>query len=89
MWCEGEIVGVADGIVTRGARATNLLPAGALQIKWSEDAEREEPESFAKIILHPNKWNRDVQYAWRSGGRLLSLTALLAAICRLIEVLIK
>eukprot|EP00965_Chrysotila_dentata_P066503 2201731-Pleurochrysis_carterae.AAC.1 len=66
MWCEGEIVRVADGISDkRSERARNLLPAGALQIKWPEDTEREEPESFAWMSLHPNKWNRDVQYAWR------------------------
>eukprot|EP00965_Chrysotila_dentata_P108891 3597346-Pleurochrysis_carterae.AAC.1 len=66
MWCEGEVESVADGTSDkRSHRARTLLPAGALKMKWPEDAEREEPENFAWIILHPGKWNRDVQYAWR------------------------
>ena len=67
MWCEGEVVSVADGTSDkRSERARTLLPAGALQLKWPADEERDElPESFTWTILHPQKWNRDVQNAWR------------------------
>eukprot|EP00965_Chrysotila_dentata_P135869 4491415-Pleurochrysis_carterae.AAC.1 len=66
MWCEGEVVSVADGMSDKCMpRSRTLLPAGALQIKWPEDAERDEPESFAWTVLHPAEWNRDVQHAWR------------------------
>eukprot|EP00965_Chrysotila_dentata_P253548 6211298-Pleurochrysis_carterae.AAC.1 len=66
MWCEGEVVSVADGTTDKKTeRARTLLPAGALKFKWPADEEREEPESFTWSILHPQKWNRDVQNAWR------------------------
>eukprot|EP00965_Chrysotila_dentata_P197674 6178329-Pleurochrysis_carterae.AAC.1 len=66
MWCEAKKESVVDGTTDkRSERARTLLPAGALKLKWPEDAEREEPESYSWTILHPNKWNRDVQNAWR------------------------
>eukprot|EP00965_Chrysotila_dentata_P146972 4852092-Pleurochrysis_carterae.AAC.1 len=56
MWCEGEVVSVANGESDkRSERARTLLPAGALRLKWPEDVEREEPESFTWTILHPQK----------------------------------
>eukprot|EP00965_Chrysotila_dentata_P056179 1862455-Pleurochrysis_carterae.AAC.2 len=62
MWCKGKVVSVADGTNDkRSERARTLLPAGALKLKYPEDAEREESESFTWTILHPQKWNRDVQ----------------------------
>ena len=57
---------IADGETDKASeRCKNLLPAGAVRIKWPEDQDYGEKESFGWIVLHPNKWNRDVQNAWR------------------------
>eukprot|EP00965_Chrysotila_dentata_P152655 5045258-Pleurochrysis_carterae.AAC.2 len=65
MWCEGEVVSVADGKSDkRSKRARTLLPAGAIQFKWPADKERNEPELYTWTILHPQMWNKDVQNAW-------------------------
>eukprot|EP00965_Chrysotila_dentata_P008310 271403-Pleurochrysis_carterae.AAC.1 len=45
MWCEGDVANVADGTSDKKSeRARTLLAAGAIQFKWPEDAERDEPE---------------------------------------------
>eukprot|EP00965_Chrysotila_dentata_P125423 4146849-Pleurochrysis_carterae.AAC.1 len=66
MWCEGEVESVANGLSDKKSeRARTLLPAGAIRFKWPADPERDEPESYTWTILHPAKWNKDVQNAWR------------------------
>ena len=66
IWCSGEVVQVADGVSDKASeRHKKLLPAGAVRMKYPEDPEYAEGESFAWQVLHPAKWNRDVQYGWR------------------------
>ena len=66
IWCSGEVVQVADGVSDKeSARHKKLLPAGAVRIKYPEDPEYAESEHYAWQVLHPSKWNRDVQYGWR------------------------
>ena len=36
-----------------------------VRLKWPADADYGEEESYSWRVLHPNKWNRDVPYAWR------------------------
>eukprot|EP00965_Chrysotila_dentata_P025294 840418-Pleurochrysis_carterae.AAC.1 len=56
MWCEGEVVSVADGTSDKKSqRARTLLSAGAIRFKWPADEAREEEESFTWTILHPQK----------------------------------
>eukprot|EP00965_Chrysotila_dentata_P127707 4222742-Pleurochrysis_carterae.AAC.1 len=56
MWCNGEVASVADGTSNKKSeKARTLLPAGAVHFKWPADVERDEPESFTWIILHPAK----------------------------------
>eukprot|EP00965_Chrysotila_dentata_P180625 5962729-Pleurochrysis_carterae.AAC.1 len=64
MWCEGEVASVADGTSNkRTERARTLRPAGAIRFLWPADPDRDEPQSFKWTILHPGKWNKDVQNA--------------------------
>eukprot|EP00965_Chrysotila_dentata_P123718 4089784-Pleurochrysis_carterae.AAC.1 len=61
MWCQGEVVSVANGTSNkRSERNRALLPAGALQLKWPADNERDEPERLTWTIMNPQKWNRDL-----------------------------
>ena len=66
IWCSGEVVEVADGKTTkRSAKCKSPLPWGAVRIKWSEDQEFDEAESFVWSVLKPADWNRDVHLGWR------------------------
>ena len=53
IWCECEVVEVADGVTTkRTPRCKNLMPAGALRVRWPEDASRKEPRGDVQLD-HP------------------------------------
>jgi hypothetical protein len=71
IWCEGEIVLVANGTTTKetpdSARCKKLAQAGAVRIRWPEDLDREvpEPEQFTWHILQEATWNQDVHLGWR------------------------
>lgn len=57
---------VADGDKDKkSARCKKILPAGAVRIKWPEDAEYDEAESFVWSILKPSAFNKDVHLGWR------------------------
>ena len=57
---------MADGIThKRTDRCTNILPAGALLWAWDADTEYDEGAGEQWMILHPEKFNKHVQYAWR------------------------
>ena len=45
--------------------AQKILPAGALLWAWDEDKEFQEAAGEKWLVLHPGKYNRHVQYAWR------------------------
>jgi len=66
IWASGVIKRVADGMThKRTERCTNILPAGALLWAWEADPAYEEAAGEQWMILHPDKWNKHVQYAWR------------------------
>ena len=66
IWASGKVVRIADGVNTkRTEKCTKLLPAGALLWAWDADPEFNEAAGEQWMILHPDKWNRHVQYAWR------------------------
>lgn len=73
IWASGRVVRVADGLTDkRSQRARDVLPAGALLWAWEADAEFDEPAGEKWLVLHPQKWNKHVQYAWRYDPRELS-----------------
>lgn len=57
---------VADGQTDKKSScAKKILPAGAVRIKWPQDVEFDEEESFVWSILNPNNFNKDVHLGWR------------------------
>ena len=57
---------VADGLTDkRSPRARKILPAGMLLWAWDADPEYDEPAGEQWLVLRPDKWNAQVQYAWR------------------------
>ena len=66
IWASGVVKRVADGLTnTRSARAKKILPAGALLWAWDADPDFDEVAGEQWLILQPEKWNKQVQYAWR------------------------
>ncbi|KAL1520316.1 hypothetical protein AB1Y20_021907 [Prymnesium parvum] len=69
IWCEGEVVQIADGESDRQTpRCKKLLPAGAVRIKWPADVEYDEAESYVWSVLKPSAFNKDVHLGWRYAG---------------------
>ena len=66
IWASGMVTRVAEGLTDkRSARARKILPAGALLWAWDADKDRGELSGEQWLILLPEKWNKQVQYAWR------------------------
>ena len=66
IWASGKIVRVADGLTDKSsARAKKILPAGALLWAWEADADYDEEAGEQWLILKPEKWRKQTQYAWR------------------------
>ena len=42
-----------------------FLPAGAILWAWEADADFDEVAGEQWLVLLPNKWAKQVQYAWR------------------------
>ena len=83
IWCEGEVVQVANGTTDRASpRCKNLLKAGALRIRWPEDKERDEDESFTWSIFQDADWNQDAHLGWRFTKEELAKRAAAAAAAR-------
>ena len=62
----GVVKRVADGLTDkRSQRCSSILPAGALLWGWAADTEFDEKEGEQWMVLHPAKFNKHVQYAWR------------------------
>eukprot|EP00966_Prymnesium_polylepis_P292497 6755100-Prymnesium_polylepis.1 len=57
---------VADGHTDKkSARCTNILPGGAVRIKFPKDVEFDEAEHFVWSVLKPDHFNKDVHLGWR------------------------
>ena len=66
IWAPGQVKRVADGLTSkRSERCKTILPAGALLWAWEADAEFGEKAGEQWMVLHPDKYNKHVQYAWR------------------------
>ena len=66
IWASGTVKRVADGLThKRTERCKSILPAGALLWGWDADPRFDEKEGEQWMVLHPDKYNRHVQYAWR------------------------
>ena len=85
IWCEGEVVLVANGTTTtekpENARCKKLAEAGAVRIKWPADVAREEPETFMWCILQDADFapRKDRHLAWRLSASELQKRAQLAS----------
>ena len=57
IWCAGTVTEIADGRKTTGKAVgmdkKDILPYGAVRVKWEADTEREEAESYTWSILKP------------------------------------
>jgi hypothetical protein len=69
IWCEGEVVLVANGTSTlekpECAKCKKLANAGAVRIRWPADPERKEPETHSWHIFQDALWNEDKHLGWR------------------------
>ena len=66
IWASGVVKRVADGVSDKASsRCKKILPAGALLWAWEADAEYDEVAGEKWMVLHPSKYNKHVQYAWR------------------------
>ena len=65
--CTRRLLAEATLTHKRSERCTNILPAGALLWAWEADAEFDEKAGEQWMVLHPDKYNKQVQYAWRVG----------------------
>ena len=36
-----------------------------MRIKWPADQDRDEPESYAWAVLHPDNWRKETNLGWR------------------------
>ena len=77
IWCAGTIVKVADGRTTKSSKkAKSPLKWGAVRIRWPEDAEYAERESFVWSVLKPADFTKERHLGWRySKAELAKLRA--------------
>ena len=66
IWCVGTVVQVADGKTFKSKKAKPpLMPWGAVRIRWPEDAEFGEKESFVWSVLKPADFAKECHLGWR------------------------
>ena len=66
IWASGTVKRIADGLTDkRSKRAQKVLPAGAVLWAWEADPEYDEEAGEQWLVLHPDRWNKHTQYAWR------------------------
>ena len=56
---------MVDGTIKTSARSTEVLPAGAVRIRWAADKEFDEKDTLVWSILNPEDWNQEVVLGWR------------------------
>ena len=63
------VVQLADGEADkRTSRCTNILPAGAVRLRFEADVEFDEELHFVWVVLSPPAYNKDVHMGWRFAG---------------------
>ena len=72
IWCEGEVVGVADGQKKRTPQCKSPLPWGAVRIRWPEDAAYAEGETYVWSVLKPADFDKERHLGWRYAGSELA-----------------
>ena len=70
IWCEGEVTQVANGTTDKSApQSTNKLAKGALRIRWPEDKERKEKQSYSWHMFQDEDWygrtRKEAHLSWR------------------------
>ncbi|KAL3901372.1 MAG: hypothetical protein SGPRY_012287, partial [Prymnesium sp.] len=87
IWCVGEVVEVADDKTTnKTPKCKNVLPWGAIRIKFPEVVVFEEGEHFIWSVLKPCDWRKDVHLGWRFGvNELKKLGAARLCLCRQLD----
>ena len=70
IWCECEVVAVANGSSDKEAPGSkNVLAKGALRVRWPEDVERKEKESYSWHMFQDEDWygesNKEAHLSWR------------------------
>ena len=75
IWCVGTVVEVADGRTTKkSSKCKSPLPWGAVRIRWPEDAEFAEKESYVWSVLKPDDFAKERHLSWRySKAQLVKL----------------
>ena len=71
------VIKVADGVTDKSSSRANAatIEAGALRIKWPEDTDYDEPETFSWQLLRTDKWRKQVHYGWRCAAALAARSA--------------
>ena len=62
----GTVVEVADGRTVKSSKkAKSPLPWGAVRIRWPEDSEYGEKESYVWSVLKPDDFTTEHHLGWR------------------------
>ena len=80
IWCEGEVVAIANGTSDKSApQSKNVLAKGALRIRWPEDVDRHEKESYSWHMFQDADWygktRKEAHLSWRYADRELQKRA--------------
>ena len=66
IWCSAFVERLADGMTDKlSENARKLLPADMAWLRWPEDRDFEEEESWAWLQLEAKKFNKNVHNGWR------------------------
>ena len=65
------VVEVADGKVKRTPQCQSPLPWGAVRIRWPQDADYAEGETFVWSVLKPADFNKERHLGWRYAASTL------------------
>ena len=66
MWCEGEVAQIANGTTDKESpQSKSPLAKNALRIKWPEDPDRKEKESYTWSMFTADNWCAHTHLGWR------------------------
>ena len=71
IWCVGEVVEIADGKTKRSKQCKTSLPWGAVRIRWPQDADYAEGETFVWSVLKPADFAKERHLGWRYAASAL------------------
>ena len=80
IWCEGEVMAIANGTTDKAApQCKSALAKGALRIRWPEDKDRKEKESYSWHMFQDEDWRKEGHLGWRYAASELQKRAECAA----------